>query len=180
MSRYQEVTSLCQYETGKEHSACVLGIMLLCSQTIYSSPVLYHFNDATSISICQRGGGGLSGVGITKFDDQIPECDFQVMNNLNSVLSMLGIVLYQNSVYFEKILNTKPLTLSARLQYLSLIKTSALFSMQIISFYRHLFSPEASLLNKRLMLSSSFRCDKIYKYETCNFGHTLLCYLSQT
>ncbi len=38
----------------------------------------------------------------------------------------------------------------------------------------------AGLLNKRLMLSSSFRCDQIYKYEIYNFGHTLLCYLSPT
>ncbi len=38
----------------------------------------------------------------------------------------------------------------------------------------------ASLLNKRLMLTSSFRCDQIYKYEIHNFGHTLLCYLSPT
>jgi hypothetical protein len=36
---------------------------------------------------------------------------------------------------------------------------------------------EAGLLNKRLMLSSNFRCDQIYKYEIYNFGHTLLCYL---
>jgi hypothetical protein len=40
--------------------------------------------------------------------------------------------------------------------------------------------PEAGLLNKRLMLSSSFRCDQIYKYDLYDFGHTLLCYLSQT
>jgi len=39
---------------------------------------------------------------------------------------------------------------------------------------------EASSLNKRLMLSSSFMCDQIYKYKIYNFGHTLLCYLSQT
>ena len=40
---------------------------------------------------------------------------------------------------------------------------------------------EAGLLNKRLiMLSLSFRCDQIYMYEICDFGHTLLCYLSQT
>jgi hypothetical protein len=39
---------------------------------------------------------------------------------------------------------------------------------------------EAGLLNKRLMLSSSFRCDQIYKYTIYNFGHILLCYLSQT
>jgi hypothetical protein len=39
---------------------------------------------------------------------------------------------------------------------------------------------EAGFLNKRLMLSSSFRCDQIYKYEIYNFGHTLLCYLSRT
>ncbi len=38
----------------------------------------------------------------------------------------------------------------------------------------------AGSLNKRLMLSSSFRCDQIYKYEIYNFGHTLLCYLSPT
>jgi hypothetical protein len=30
------------------------------------------------------------------------------------------------------------------------------------------------------MLSSSFRSDQIYKYEKYDFGHTLLCYLSQT
>ncbi len=39
---------------------------------------------------------------------------------------------------------------------------------------------EASLLNIRLMLSSNFRCGQIYKYEIYDFGHTLLCYLSQT
>ncbi len=38
----------------------------------------------------------------------------------------------------------------------------------------------AGSLNKRLMLSSSFRCDQIYNYEIYNFGHTLLCYLSPT
>jgi hypothetical protein len=38
----------------------------------------------------------------------------------------------------------------------------------------------AGSLNKRLMLSSSFRCDQIYKYDIYNFGHTLLCYLSLT
>jgi hypothetical protein len=38
----------------------------------------------------------------------------------------------------------------------------------------------AGSLNKRLMLSSSFRCDQIYKFEIYNFGHTLLCYLSPT
>ncbi len=38
----------------------------------------------------------------------------------------------------------------------------------------------AGVLNKRLMLSSSFRCDQIYKYEISNLGHTLLCYLSPT
>ncbi len=38
----------------------------------------------------------------------------------------------------------------------------------------------AGLLNKRLMLSSSFRCVQIYKYKIYDFGHTLLCYLSQT
>ncbi len=40
--------------------------------------------------------------------------------------------------------------------------------------------PEAGLLNIRLMLSSSFRWDQIYKNEIYNFGHTLLCYLSRT
>ncbi len=39
---------------------------------------------------------------------------------------------------------------------------------------------KASLLNKGLVLSLSFRCDQIYKYEVYIFGHTLLCYLSQT
>ncbi len=32
---------------------------------------------------------------------------------------------------------------------------------------------EAGLLNKRLKLSSSFRCDQIYKYYLYDFGHTL-------
>jgi hypothetical protein len=41
-------------------------------------------------------------------------------------------------------------------------------------------APEAGLLNKRLMLSSSSRCEQIYKYEIHDFGHTLLCYLSRT
>ncbi len=41
-------------------------------------------------------------------------------------------------------------------------------------------APEVGLLNKRLMLCSSFRCDQIYKYGIYHFGHTLLCYLSQT
>jgi hypothetical protein len=39
---------------------------------------------------------------------------------------------------------------------------------------------EAGLLNKRLMLSSNFRCDQIYKYKIHDFGHTLLCHLSRT
>jgi hypothetical protein len=47
-----------------------------------------------------------------------------------------------------------------------------------LSFFK--ISPEAGLLNKGLMLSSSFRCDQIFKYEIYNFGHTLLCYLSWT
>jgi hypothetical protein len=41
-------------------------------------------------------------------------------------------------------------------------------------------SPEAGLLKKRLMLSSSFRCDQIHKYEIYDFDHTLLRYLSRT
>ncbi len=40
--------------------------------------------------------------------------------------------------------------------------------------------PVAGLLNKMLMLSSSFRCEQIYKYKIHDFGHTLLCYLSRT
>ncbi len=48
-------------------------------------------------------------------------------------------------------------------------------------FYEDMFrQAEAGLLNKGLMLSSSFRCDQIYKYEIYNFGHTMLCYLSRT
>ncbi len=42
------------------------------------------------------------------------------------------------------------------------------------------WSSVAGSLNKRLMLSLSFRCDQIYKYEKYNFGHTLLRYLSPT
>ncbi len=45
---------------------------------------------------------------------------------------------------------------------------------------QNFYCTEAGLLNKRLMLSSSFRCDQIYKYKIYNFGHTLLCYLSPT
>ncbi len=40
--------------------------------------------------------------------------------------------------------------------------------------------PEASLLNKRFMLSSCFRCDQIYCSQCHEFSHTLLCSLSQT
>jgi len=40
--------------------------------------------------------------------------------------------------------------------------------------------PVAGLLNKMLMPSSSFRCYQNFKYEIYDFGHTLLCYLSQT
>ncbi len=43
-----------------------------------------------------------------------------------------------------------------------------------------IMDPEAGLMNKRLMLSSSFRCDQIYKYKLYDFGRTLLCYLSGT
>ncbi len=39
---------------------------------------------------------------------------------------------------------------------------------------------EASLFNKRLMLSLSLRDDQMYKYEINDFVHTLLCYLSRT
>ncbi len=35
-------------------------------------------------------------------------------------------------------------------------------------------------VKQKLMLSSSFRRDQIYKYEIYDFGHTFLCYLSQT
>jgi hypothetical protein len=35
-------------------------------------------------------------------------------------------------------------------------------------------------VEQMLMLSSSFRCDQIYKYNIYDFGHTLLCYLSWT
>jgi len=41
---------------------------------------------------------------------------------------------------------------------------------------RYTFTPEAGLLNKRLMLSLSSMCDQIYEYEFYDFGHTLLCY----
>ncbi len=35
-------------------------------------------------------------------------------------------------------------------------------------------------IEQMLMLSSSFKCDQIKKYEWYDFGHTLLSYLSQT
>jgi hypothetical protein len=35
-------------------------------------------------------------------------------------------------------------------------------------------------VEQKLMLSSNFRCDQIYKNERYDFGHTLLCYLSPT
>ncbi len=35
-------------------------------------------------------------------------------------------------------------------------------------------------VEQKLVLSSSFRCDQIFKDESYNFGHTLLCYLSRT
>ncbi len=35
-------------------------------------------------------------------------------------------------------------------------------------------------VEQRLMLSSNFRCDQIYKYKIHDFGQILLCYLSRT
>ncbi len=35
-------------------------------------------------------------------------------------------------------------------------------------------------VEQKLMPSSSFRCDLTYKYETFDFGHTLLSYLGPT
>ncbi len=35
-------------------------------------------------------------------------------------------------------------------------------------------------IEQKLMLSSGFMCDQIYKYESYNLGPTLLCYLSLT
>ncbi len=35
-------------------------------------------------------------------------------------------------------------------------------------------------VEQMLLLSLNFRCDQIYKYRLHDFGHTLLCYLSQT
>ncbi len=54
------------------------------------------------------------------------------------------------------------------------------FTKKSRTSYIFLKSPEAALLNKGLMLSSSFRCDQIYRYKIYHFGHTFLCYLSQT
>jgi len=48
---------------------------------------------------------------------------------------------------------------------------------QLFSFA---WKSEAGLLNKRLMLSLSFRCEQIYKFELYDFSPTLLSYLSQT
>jgi hypothetical protein len=39
---------------------------------------------------------------------------------------------------------------------------------------------EAGLLNKKVMLSSNFRCYKIHNCQRHDFGHTLLFYLSPT
>ncbi len=39
---------------------------------------------------------------------------------------------------------------------------------------------EAGLLNTRLMLSSSFRCDQIHNCHIYEFGHSLLCQLIRT
>jgi hypothetical protein len=55
-----------------------------------------------------------------------------------------------------------------------------MLSVVMLNVVAPTYDPVAGSLNKRLMLSSSFRCDQIYKYETYNFGHTLLCYLSPT
>jgi hypothetical protein len=41
-------------------------------------------------------------------------------------------------------------------------------------FYRGRF------VEQRFMLSSSFRCGQVYKYERYDFGHTLFCCLSLT
>ncbi len=39
---------------------------------------------------------------------------------------------------------------------------------------------EVGLLNKRLILSLSFRCDQIHKHKIRDFGHALLCFLTPT
>ena len=52
--------------------------------------------------------------------------------------------------------------------------------LDVYGWDRLQISTVAGSLNKRLMLSSSFRCDQIYKYEIYNSGHTLLCSLSPT
>jgi hypothetical protein len=51
---------------------------------------------------------------------------------------------------------------------------------QLYNCLRIIVRSKAGLLNKSLMLSSSFRYDQIYKYEIYDFGHTLLCYLRRT
>ncbi len=71
----------------------------------------------------------------------------------------------------------------AKLFYVVLLKRVSFFVAAVLKHiaHNHYWSEaEAGLLNKRLILSSSFRCEQIYKYEIYNFGHTLLCYLSLT
>ncbi len=60
-------------------------------------------------------------------------------------------------------------------------KTIKIASFDVTSILWALsIAPEAGLLNKRLMLSSSISCDQNYKYKLYDLGHTLLCYLSRT
>jgi hypothetical protein len=49
-----------------------------------------------------------------------------------------------------------------------------------IYFFCSLTPTRGQFVEQKLMLSSSFRCDQIYKYERYDFGHTSLCYLSRT
>jgi hypothetical protein len=68
--------------------------------------------------------------------------------------------------------------------HLSVFFLNVEFDLKKNFFHRYCIDIEGALrqglLNKRLMLSLSFRCDQIYMYKIYDFGHTLLCYLSPT
>jgi hypothetical protein len=47
-------------------------------------------------------------------------------------------------------------------------------------FNKPAFEASGRFVEQKHLLSFCFRCEQIYKYERYDFGHTLLCYLSQT
>ena len=63
---------------------------------------------------------------------------------------------------------------------LSVVMLSVIMLRVVPPSFANVHEPWGRFVKRRLVLSSSFRSDQIYKYERYDFGHTLLCYLSRT